>query len=393
MILSIVIYTATALMLYLLADNVSKRETIACGYGTQISFWGLEIVTSILIFGFIAGARYNVGVDHLSYLSEYLSIQHTGHPSRETFEPGFLLITKAFANSGLHFFFYFAFLAILQIGFIYYALRDRKYLLPYIGLLVMLGPYFLNWMNGIRQCIVMCFFVFLVEFIIKKKFWYYAAGILLATTMHRSALILLPVYFIFFKDFKLENNKILLLILLLCIIVGSTPTWLHIMTNLDGLLAFLGYDRYSQEIGRMVSEGLRDTAWGPSRIGLLVIDIAIIWFYPGMRDYYKDDKYLPIYFLLFLIGTYLYNLFVNTSHIFIRPIGYFTIFKLPLTAYLLYYLYSIRNNIAFWVLCIVAYTHIYFMVYKATIIHNVANETSIYKFFFDHTDALNSLLL
>lgn len=384
MILSIVIYTATALMLYLLADNVSKRETIACGYGTQISFWGLEIVTSILIFGFIAGARYNVGVDHLSYLSEYLSIQHTGHPSRETFEPGFLLITKAFANSGLHFFFYFAFLAILQIGFIYYALRDRKYLLPYIGLLVMLGPYFLNWMNGIRQCIVMCFFVFLVEFIIKKKFWYYAAGILLATTMHRSALILLPVYFIFFKDFKLENNKILLLILLLCIIVGSTPTWLHIMTNLDGLLAFLGYDIYSQEIGRMVSEGLRDTAWGPSRIGLLVIDIAIIWFYPGMRDYYKYDKYLPIYFLLFLIGTNLYNLFVNTSHIFIRPVGYFTIFKLPLTAYLLYYLHNTRNSTALYFLCIVAFTYIYFIMYKASLLQNRVAEASLYKFFFDY---------
>lgn len=384
MILSIVIYTATALMLYLLADNVSKRETIACRYGTHISFWSLEIVMSLLLFGFIAGARYNVGVDHLTYLRQYLAIQELGHPMRETFEPGFLFITKVFANSGLHFFFYFTFLAILQIGFIYYALRDRKYLLPYIGLLVMLGPYFLNWMNGIRQCIVMCFFVFLVEFIVKKKFWYYAAGILLATTMHRSALILLPVYFIFFKDFKLENNKILLLILLLCIIVGSTPTWLHIMTNLDGLLAFLGYDIYSQEIGRMVSEGLRDTAWGPSRIGLLVIDIAIIWFYPGMRDYYKYDKYLPIYFLLFLIGTYLYNLFVNTSHIFIRPITYFTIFNLPLSAYLLNYLKTSFKQISFIILCIIACSYTYITVYKATI-HTVLPESSLYKFFFDFT--------
>lgn len=381
---SILVYTLTAILLYGLAKNLALRDArFQQQYKHPASFWCPEIILSFFLFGFIAGARYNVGVDHITYLTEYQSLQNTGHTSRETFEAGFLFIANLFAKARLHYFFFFAFWAIIQLFFIYYALRDRKFLLPYVALNIMLGAYFLTWMNGIRQCVAICIFVFLIKFIIERKFIKYVIGLLIASTVHQSALILFPLYFIFFREYKLTNNKLYLAILFVCVAIGMTPTWLAMMTKAESLFSLLGYTYYADNIDRITEEAQRQVAWGPSRIGLFLIDILIIWFYPKMKEYAKRDKYLPAYFLLFLIGAYAYNLFVNTSHIFLRPIMYFTIFRLPLTAYLLYYLKQTNKKIMFAFLCVIAFTYIYFMIYKSVAMPTDTSETNLYRFFFE----------
>ena len=61
---------------------------------------------------------------------------------------------------------------------IYYALKDRKFLLPYVALCIMLNSaFFLNWMNGIRQCVAICAFVFLIKFIVERKLFKYIIGV------------------------------------------------------------------------------------------------------------------------------------------------------------------------------------------------------------------------
>lgn len=381
---SIFVYTITALLLYALASSLAIRDAYSkrvCHQ--QVHFGSIEVVISILLFGFIAGARYNVGVDHLTYLSEYLSIQNVGYTVRDTFEIGFLSIMRLFASSGLHYFFFFAFCGMVQIFFIYYALKDRKFLLPYIALNIMLGAYFLDWMNGIRQCIVICLFVFLVKFIIEKNFIKYALGILIASTIHRSAWILLPVYFLFIKEYSLSNRNFNICILLACVVAGMTPSWLSIVTQVEGLLSLLDYDFYAENIELMVEENLRQTAWGPSRIGIFTIDILLILFYPKVKNEFKCDKYLSVYFILFFIGTCWYNLFVNTSHIFLRPVSYFTIFRLPLTAYLLYYLKQKREWVMFSSVCLLVFTYIYFIIYKSVYMPVKISDTNLYRFFFE----------
>ena len=94
---SILVYTFTALILYWLARNLSMRESyISNGITqTQTKFWSPEIFFTIIIFATIAGARYNVGIDHLYYLSEYTSLQSSGLTRRETYEPGFMLMCTA----------------------------------------------------------------------------------------------------------------------------------------------------------------------------------------------------------------------------------------------------------------------------------------------------------
>ena len=384
--LSIGVYTFTALGLFFLARNVAHRESYTMQTcGRTLPFYSLEILLSICLFAIISGARYKTGIDYLSYLEEYRKLQTIGS-AKETLEPGFVFISKLFANAGLHFFFYFAFWAALQIGFVYYALINNKYLLPFVGLCIMLGSYYLNWMNGIRQCVVICAFICTIEIIKKRKLWQYMLLVLLMSLCHRSALFLLPVYFLFVRDWKnlLCNRKIMLAVLLLCVSLGATPTWLHFVEYFDKILSIIGYDDYSERIAIMTEENLRDMAWGPGRLSVFFSGVMIIWYFAAMRDYFAKDYKVYAYFLLFFIGICLYNLFANTSHIFLRPIGYFTIFQLPLTAYLLYYLYKMAKSLQFYILLVLTCSNAYISVYKAVINNTATTDFSLYRFFWDY---------
>lgn len=384
--LSICVYTFTALGLFFLARNVAHRESYSLRTcGRVLPFYSLEILLSICLFAFISGVRYKTGIDYLSYLEEYKKLQTIGI-AKETLESGFVFISKLFADAGLHFSFYFAFWAALQIGFVYYALRNNKYLLPFVGLCVMLGSYYLNWMNGIRQSVVACAFIFIIELIEKKNLWQYMLLIVLMSLCHRSALFLLPVYFLFVRDWGglLCNKKLTLTILLLCVFLGITPTWLHFIEYLDRVLYIIGYEDYSERIAIMTEENLRDMSWGPGRLSIFLSGVMIIWYYSAMRDYFAEDNKVYAYSLLFFIGICLYNLFANTSHIFLRPIGYFTIFQLPLTAYLLYYFYKLAKSWQFYALLVLTCSNAYLNVYKAVVSPTATTDFSLYRFFWDY---------
>lgn len=63
---------------------------------------------------------------------------------------------------------------------------------------------------------------------------------------------------------------------------------------------------------------------------------------------------------------------------------YFTIFKLPLTAYLLVYLKKKHFKLSYSLLAVIAYTYIYFEIYKASLIPNWFEDFTTYKFFFNY---------
>lgn len=384
MILSCLVYTITAFILFFLAHNTSNRDrALVLSTGKGLPFWTWEVIISMLVFGFVAGARYNVGVDHLNYLEDFLQAQNTGVSIDEKNEPGFRFITNLFAHSGIHFFFYFAFWAVLQLFLIYKAFEDEKYILPYIALWIMLGPYFLSWMNGIRQCVVICLFVYLTRSISQKKILPYVISILVASTIHRSALLLLPFVFIGFCPISLNKKWLNYAILFGCIVLGTVPFWISKTNDASSLLMLLGYEDYSDRYFDIISgNSFRSTSWGPSRISLLVVDIFILWLYPKMLSFFKEPNKLRIIFILYFIGICLYNLFVNTSHIFLRPVEYFTIFRLPLAAYSLFYLKTTNKPILFSFLCIIMFSYIYFIIYKSVYLPTEMSETNLYKFFF-----------
>ena len=380
MLQSIIVYTLTGLTLYALGRNLALRDArMQRTFHHPTSSWNPEVWLSILIFAIVAGLRYNVGVDHLTYLRFYEEFSKQGWTTRETFEPGFLFIMKVFTELNLHFFFFFAFLAAIQLFFIYFALRKQKQLLPYIGLFIMLGPYFLDWMNGIRQCIAMCIFVLSIEFIQKRKFILYILTIFGASLIHKSAYILLPFYFIFFKSFSPSKTKTHLLILILCIILGNSPTWISFITVLNDFFTFLGYENYVNNFENVL-DNLQEFAWGPRRITVLLINFIIIYLYPQISQFYHNNKYVPLYFSLFFIGVCLYNLLANTSLEFLRPVSYFTIFTLPMSAYTAHYLKIKKRKMFYLLFMILVCSYTYFSIFST----NGPDNIIWYKFFFDY---------
>ena len=160
MLLSLTVYTGLAIILALLGWHVNHREQrLLVQGGRELPFYSWEIMTAIAIYVLVSSVRWLVSWDYNMYYNYYICMQSLGIYSRENFEPGFSLITHLMSKAGLHFAFYFGFWAALHIVLLYYALRHHKMLLPWIALCIFLGPYYIQWMNTIRQSVAECLFI------------------------------------------------------------------------------------------------------------------------------------------------------------------------------------------------------------------------------------------
>lgn len=358
MLQSLITYSLFSAALMWLGTISAKREKISLLQEKKLSFWTWDIIFALFVFSFISGIRWNVGVDHLSYLEQYNNFKDYGYFT-DNFEPGFKLITRLFAFLNSHFTIYFGFLAFMQIFFMYYAFKDERYLLPYLGLVIIMGPHYLSWMNGIRQMIAATIFVFSIQFIQKRKLLLYVITILLASTIHKSAVLLIILYFIPQKNY-FKNRYINVILLLITIIIGRNPAFLQASEFISNILSFIGYEGYSENLGSLI-ENKRIMTIGPRYISILLLNIVTIWYAPKLISRFNNTCYL-IYFNLAFFGILMFNLFSNTDFIFLRPVSYFTIFLAPATAYLLYY-FKPKNiyvvSVRFVIIFFIAVAHIY----------------------------------
>lgn len=392
MLLSILVYGLTAAALCLLGCHAMSRDIRyeQLNTGRTIGFFhSWEILLSIFILAVIAGARWHTGYDHEMYLEEYHRLIAGQEMVRDRFEPGFIWVSKAFAYFKVHYFFYFAFWAMLQAGFLYYALRERKFLLPWVGLNIMLGVYFLNWCNSMRQAVCVCLFVAMIPLIVKRSwrnFVFYLLLVIAATLLHRSAWLLLPLYLLTFVKSNLNiKSWVCFLVLAICIGLGFNPGWWFkpLMQLITPVLKLFSYDVYQEDglLPMLLNDGFRFAHFGPSRISLLLVDIFIIYYYQQVKRYFRDDKNLQIYFLLAFIGMCLENMFMNTSHFILRPTEYFLIFVLIMNAYTMAYLWKNKRFMAI-VLALITYTYVFFLVFKATYMPERVTIPFLYHFFF-----------
>ena len=385
MLLSLLVYSLTGVILFFLGWHVNKREQqfLKKG-GGLLPFYSWEILLSLFIFAVVAGARYHTGYDHAMYLDQYLHLQKTGDFSRHNFEYGFEWISKVFAWCKIHYFFYFAFWALLQIGFLYYGLRNHKHLLCWVGLGIMCGSYFLGWMNSVRQSVVVCLFVALIPLFKDRKFLLYAIIVFGAAFLHKSALILIPFFLLSFIniDKKTPNRWLLLGILFVFVLLGVKPFWLDYFNNYKWFLSLTGYDNYANLNDPNVAGKFRLLNWGPSRISILLCNILMIWFYPQLKLHFKTDKLLPYFFILAFIGMCLSNLLMNTSHFILRPVEYFTVFYLIIGSYLMNYLFNTRKYLVGTILLIALYSQFLINSFKAVYYPIPENQPFLYHFFF-----------
>ncbi len=383
MILSILVYTLTGLSLFGLGWHASVRDAksrLQGGLGIPFISW--EIVLSILLFAIVAGARYNTGFDYAMYHRQYGILRVYGYFTRCDFEPGFILISKCFAALNLHYFFYFAFWGALQIGFVYLGLKDRKFLLPWIGLNIMLGIYFICWMNLIRQYVVVCAFVPMTLLIRQRKWLAYLVCVALLCAIHKSALILVPLYAFGYFTIKVKDGKVPLLILLLCVILGLNPIWLSLFHNISDMLALIGYSKYAALIDNMINGGMQVMSWGPNRISILLIEVVCLWYYSKVKAHFDSDKMLPLYFSLAFVGICLENLLANTNGVVLRVVQFMLVFVLILNAYTLEYFRQTKQWKQLALFSIVLFSYAYVVIFKAVYMPSKVIVPSLYNLFF-----------
>ncbi len=383
MLQSVLVYTSVGLVLFYLGRHIQQREAkLMATTGETLPFYSWEIILSILIFGTVAGLRYHTGYDHASYLNTYLQLKDTGILSRQDFEPAFTLVSKLFAKFGLHFFFYFAFWAALEFSLLYYGLRKHKKLLPWIGLCLMLGPYFLHMMNTLRQGVVECLFVAMVPLIAKRKIGLYLLLTLFAMTLHKSSLILLPVYFIALSRIKIDA-KWSIGIVALCFILGFFPQWIAFLLDKFGYaLTYVGYGKYDHVYHNSNGFYFREITLGPITLLAALVKFSIVVAYPKVKAYFKEDKMLPFFFRLSYIYICYSFLMGKTTHYLLRPGEYFMPFLMIMAAYVLSYLWYSKKTKYFFAFLAVNCIYIFVELSKVFCFEGYKTMTVFYRFYF-----------
>lgn len=380
MIQSFMVYGFLGLSLFLLGKIAAQRERIDLINHRSTPFLTWEILLSFFIFSLITGIRWNVGTDFQGYLEIYNDI-HKGWKLNRNIEPGFLLITDLFANLNIHYTFYFGFLAFLQLFFFYFAFKDEKYLLPLIGVFIIFGGQYHMWVNGTRQSIAACIFVFSIHFIVKRQLFKYILTIFFASLFHQSALILLLFYFIPLKNY-FKNKLFTTTLLIVSIFIGLTPTWLSYTNIIEQLFILLGYDNYATRLDFLITENATVMAFGPRRVAQTILYLILIWTFQGYYRKNKNNKILLFYNLM-ILGAIHHNLFANASNIFMRPTYYLTIFTPIITSYLLVDLYNREKKISlkYIMLFMIAISHLVIAIIADA--DKGSSDYINYKFFWD----------
>ena len=247
----------------------------------------------------------------------------------------------------------------------------------------MLGGYFFTWMNGIRQMIAACTYLFAVRFISKKRLFPFLLCAAFAYLWHHSSLIMLPFFLLGYSHFVWDKTWLNITIFVLCVIIGNTPTWVNGLEQISPMLAFLGYDYYVDMMDKVLdTSNAKVFDIGPRFLMTFLSYLLVIIFYPKARKSFNSPL-LDIFFKLFFIGACIYYLFINLGVLFLRPVLYFTIYALPVTAYVLCYLKN-KNNLFFLLLILTTMTFTYISCYSDYRAPMVDRKSYLYQFYFSN---------
>lgn len=366
MILSLAVYTGTAIVMAWLGWHVGHREQrlMAAG-GASLSLLSWVIIASVIIYTVVSALRWQTSWDYNMYYNYYVAMQSLGEYSRENFEPGFSLVTHAMSRAGLHFAFYFAFWALVQIVLIFYALRHRKVLLPWLALCVFLGPYYIFWMGFVRQSVVEALFVVMVELIIRRKFWWYLLLSLVSISIHKMCVLFIPLYVVPLIPVRTAKRWLPFALIVLCIALGSFPQWIRwIFDHLGQLAQVLGYGHYHRLFMSNNLEYAFRAVIGPSRLFPLLSCCVAVWYYPSIRQMFGNDSYLPAIYRFSLVYMGYINLFANTTQYLARPGELMRTCFVFMLCYTFYFLWRQRKWIPFALMALCNFYYVFYEIAK-----------------------------
>lgn len=159
-------------------------------------------------------------------------------------------------------------------------------------------PYFLKldkWIKAV--CCRLCIY-FLVEFIAERKLMSYVIGVILCSLIHRSALLLLP--FIGYLINRFISKQKLQSACSNCLYSHRVNSYVATLDKLCARCDFwVGYDDYASRLTNIINKTNEAIAWGPSRVGLYVLDLMALYLYPKFQEKYQLGKRYDIYFSAF----------------------------------------------------------------------------------------------
>ncbi len=379
---SVIVYTGSAVLMALLGWHVSKREqrVMALG-GAELPLWSWEIVTAVLFYIALSSIRWLTTWDYSMYYNYYVSMQSLGDFSRENFEPGFHFISSMMAQAGMHYAFFFGFWATLHIVLLTYALRHRKVLLPWIALCLFLGPYYIWWMSTIRQAIIECLLVVMIELMVRRKFWIYCLVSIVAMLIHKMAVLLIPLYFIPQIPVRTAKRWLPYALLAACVVLGSFPQWIKWCFDQVGqLFSLVGYGHYYRLFNTDVTYAFRNVI-GPARLLPLVTVCIIIWYYPSIKRMFSSDPGLPALYRLSLLHIGYLNLMGNTTQYLSRPGDLMRACFLVMLSYALCYLWRARKWVALAIICAINFYYVFYELFKAVTIRGSIYTPELYQSF------------
>ena len=354
---TIFIYTSILFTMMILGYIAAIRDhSMSINRKNIPKFLRFEIFLSLLIFSIIFGMRYDVGEDHLHYLNDYLSL------SMDRYEPLFKNIAITLRENYIRFSIFFSILAFIQIFLLYYTFKDEKKLYPFLTFVLFTGQYFMSWMNIIRQDIVSCIFLFSTIFIFKRKIILYLFCCILAIGFHYSAILLIPCYWILYvnKDF-LKSRFLQYVVILFCGYIALTK-----LDYTEAIIPLMDFFLSSSNIYSSYSihsieyfANLTNAGGGVSIVCQILIDLIIISYSLKLKDEFVNSRF-TIFYNLYFFGTSINTLFINNL-LFSRPFRCFKIFKLVVSAYLLFYLCTHLNlkNICFLIILLLLHIILY----------------------------------
>ncbi|MBR2458403.1 MAG: EpsG family protein [Bacteroidaceae bacterium] len=271
----------------------SQASNVAIKRGKQL-WTTIPFYMLLVTFAFIVGTRYMVGMDY----EQYMSIVEKGdsHYYYEKLEFLNRYLIDVVNGLNLKFYWWFIFMAFVQILFIAIAVKNNfRKVFPWI-ILSFFMLYISFYMNGVRQGAALSCFICATTFIKERKLYHYLVLIFIGTLFHRSIIIWTPVYWIVNKEL-FQNIKIQYLLLGVSIVVFPI-VFDVIVQKLLPFMSVIGYGNLTSSL----KTALEDIAIG-SGLGVAfryLRWIVIIAYYNKLKAFIGKEVFIPLYNLFFI---------------------------------------------------------------------------------------------
>lgn len=374
MLFSIFVYGFIVFIMTYNAKKILDRSFVPTTFLQYIT--DRNILIPILVFCIFAAIRWGVGVDCNSYMSSYYDFDE--FKIREKEEYGYLFLVNFFHILGASHIPLFFSLALLQIGFIYYSFKDKPEILLFFPLMLFLSGDYWMWMNGMRQVIAFCIFVYVTYLLSKREYIWAAAYLLFASLFHHSVLFLIPVCVLFaVPKIYITNRYLQLGIVFGCyLLMGSAINGLlgsYIERNLTL------EDNYIEDQLHLI-DTVFDKTFGFRSYLLLLANCIAIYFSPKLQQYFNSPHFNILYNLYF-IGVCLGLLFYG-NHGLERISLYFTCAVPIILSCAAYYFYK-HSRLSIWL-----YVMLFLLAartgYDFYASSQIVNEAVLYKTIFDN---------